>query len=224
MMRIRLHALRQRYHGGLVHCVGGPQGKAEIRELRTAIAGDEHVGGLDVAMNDPVVVRELEGVTDLRGQLQGLGRRELLVPDEAVEVRAIHKLHDEVETAAGHLAEVVDRHDTGMVQAREQLRLALEAGDKGLLLRLCQFRGQHLDGHGALQLDLHRLVNGPHAAATDECFHIILRQQHGNVVRRGRRPVVGIEGVRLFSGHDRNVEARKRVMMAESFLHATGKE
>ncbi len=63
------------------------------------------------------------------------------------------------------LADVVDLGDVGMPQAGGGPGLDLEAAD---VLRRCQVRGQdHLDGHGAVEGLLPRLVDHAHAAPAD---------------------------------------------------------
>ena len=63
------------------------------------------------------------------------------------------------------LTDVVDLRDVGMPQAGGGPGLDLEAAD---VFRRCQVRGQdHLDGHGAVQGLLPRLVDHAHAAPAD---------------------------------------------------------
>jgi hypothetical protein len=62
-------------------------------------------------------------------------------------------------------ADVVHRHDVGVLQVRRRLGLVLEA------LQLAGVEGggerQHLQGHAPAQEDLHRLVHHAHAASAD---------------------------------------------------------
>ena len=55
----------------------GGLGDAEINHLghRHAVVGyDQNVGGLDVAMNDALLVRVLDGLANLDEQIEALGR------------------------------------------------------------------------------------------------------------------------------------------------------
>jgi hypothetical protein len=49
-------------------------GEAEIDDLGLPVVGDEDVGGLDVAVDDVVVVRVLQRVTKLRDEAAGMGQ------------------------------------------------------------------------------------------------------------------------------------------------------
>ena len=52
-------------------------GDAEVGNLGVAILGDEYVGGLDIAMDDALRVRIIQGAGDFLRQAQSLGQREL---------------------------------------------------------------------------------------------------------------------------------------------------
>ena len=51
-------------------------GQAEVEDLHAAVVGDEEVLGLEVAMDDAVVVRGGEAVGDLDGVVDGLAHRQ----------------------------------------------------------------------------------------------------------------------------------------------------
>ena len=85
------------------------------------------VGGLEVAVHDPLAVRLLERLRDLeRHRRPPLGRAAGPRRSRSASVCALDQLQDEVGRAVDHL-EAVDRRDVRVVQRGEQPRLALEA-------------------------------------------------------------------------------------------------
>ena len=89
--------------------------------------GDQDVGGLDVAMHEPVVVRLGQGGGDLGDDRDRARRLEpLLLREQRAEVGALDVAHGEVERPALR-ARVEDRHHVRMIQACGQPALALEA-------------------------------------------------------------------------------------------------
>ena len=149
---------------------GDDLGQAEVENLGVAALGDEDVRGLDVAMDDSLGVRGVEGVGDLDGERRAGCR----VPaadrrSGASAWHAIEILHGD-EGFAVLLADVVNGADVGMVERGSGLRLALEAGQR---LRIAgDFVGQELQGHEAVQARVLGFVDHTHAAAAeffDEC-------------------------------------------------------
>jgi len=55
-------------------------GQAEIRDLHPALLVQQHVLGLDVAVDDAFVVRKLERLADLRNDLEGFAGRTIGPP------------------------------------------------------------------------------------------------------------------------------------------------
>ena len=139
-------------------------GEAEVEDLDLAVRRELDVRGLQVAVDDPLLVRRLEGLGDLAGDGEGLVERERAALQPLGEVFALDELHDEGADAA-RLLEAVDRGDVGVLQLGEELRLALEAGEA---LGVGGERlGQDLDRDLALQLRVGRPVDDPHAALAE---------------------------------------------------------
>ena len=109
-IRVRSRAARVRVRGKYL-------GQAEIHQFHLPVAPDENVGGLDVAVYGLHLVRVVQGVQNLRGDVEGAfyGERSLL-PKHLLQVLAAHVLHvnDHFAFDAVH---VVDAHDVGMPQA-----------------------------------------------------------------------------------------------------------
>ena len=138
--------------------------EAEVEDLHEAVRTDDHVGGLDVAMDDAGGVRGGEGRRHLDGDVDGLGDRQEL--DEAlIERHALDVLHREVAAPVGGLAEQVDVRDVRMAQGRGGACLPLEPRQ---VVRLDRAAVEHLDGDGAVQRQVAGEIDLPHAAAAEQ--------------------------------------------------------
>ena len=105
-------------------------GQAEVGDLHAALAVQQDVLRLDVAVDDALLVGVLQGVADLRHDPQRLLRLQVAVAQQLPQVDAVHVLHDEVVEAAG-LAEIVDGDDVGMAEPGQGAGLAVEALGEG---------------------------------------------------------------------------------------------
>ena len=140
-------------------------GDAEIEQLGRAVGGHQDVGGLDVAMDDQVLVRVLHRCADFREHLES--RRGVQAARLAVLVDRLplDELHREVGQAVGRGAAVEQAADVGMVEAGEYLALVAEAADDrvGVHAALEHFeRDAFLEGVVAAD----GKVDGAHAAAS----------------------------------------------------------
>ena len=100
-------------------------GEAEVEDLDLPVGRELDVGGLEVAVDDPLLVRRLERLGDLPRDGEGLVERQRAALQPFGEVFALDELHDEGADAA-RLLEAVDRGDVGVLQLGQDLRLALE--------------------------------------------------------------------------------------------------
>jgi hypothetical protein len=123
-------------------------------------------------VDDALVVRLLEGFGDLLRDLEGLVDRDRPAGEALLEVLALDELEGE-EGLAVRFLETVDRGDVRVIQRREEVGLALEAGEALGVLR--DLGGEDLDGHVAAERRVGRPVDFSHAASPDG----------------GRDPVVG---------------------------------
>ena len=117
-------------------------GDAEVEQLDGGEAGaaglgdEEHVAGLDVAVNDAVLVRAGEGLADLGDDRHHLlpGDRAGLAVDPLAEGLALEQLHDEVDEAVV-AAEVGDIDELRVADPGGAEGLLAEAGDVVLDMR-----------------------------------------------------------------------------------------
>ena len=134
----------------LGHLARARAGDAEIGHLQPALRADEHVVRLDVAVDDPVLVRETDRRQDLpRVVDRDLDRRRPAPHDQLLQGAAVEVLHRDVVGALG-LAAVVDRDDVRVAQAGRVLGLAAEALDERVVGRVAVV--EDLDRDAAAEL------------------------------------------------------------------------
>ena len=124
--------LRQvgRAAGERVARTGPGLGEAEVEDLDLAVRGHLHVRRLEVAVDDALLVGFLEGLGDLPRDGERLVDRDRSALQALGEVLALDELEDEEELPV-RLLEAVDGGDAGVVERREELRLALGSGRGG---------------------------------------------------------------------------------------------
>ena len=180
------------HRGGLGHAVGVGQraGDAEVHHLHRAGLADHDVRGLDVAVDDAVLVAEVQRLAGVGDDLdRALGRHRALGVHDVAQRDPVDVLHHDVGQRPVRglgLAGVVDRDDGGMVQRGGVLRLAaepqIEAGVAG------QVGAQHLDRDVAVQPE-YRAPGGPRTCR---------RSRGSRRVRSGRTGAAGWSSPFLF--------------------------
>jgi len=133
-------------------------GKAEVHQLRPGLR-EHHVPRLQVAMDDPLLVRPLERIGDLGRVAQHLLRRQRAALQALGQRLALEQLHHEVvDPVLG--PHVVERANVGMVEAGDGAGLALEAlPERGVG---SEVGGKDLDRDGALEPRVARAVDLAH--------------------------------------------------------------
>ena len=157
-------------------------GDAEVGDLHAALRVEQDVLGLDVAVENSFLVRELERLADFRNDGERLGGGEASGLHGLAQVHAIDVFHHQVVEAA-RLPEVENADDVRVVQAREHAALAVEAFGE---LRIVRERiGQQLERDEAVEVRLARLEDEAHAAAPDQFEDLQLRKSDGEAFERG---------------------------------------
>ena len=170
------------------HVAGGPHRLTGLRERQCAggadrardpevgddgvVARQQNVLGLDVAVNDPLCVREPERVRHVARDVECVRERELALTQQAMPQRLPFYVRHDVVEQSGRLPGRKDRDDVGMAELGGQVHFADEplAQQAGADLRV-----EHLDRHAATRVLLHRQVDAGHAAGADLALHVEAR-------------------------------------------------
>ena len=171
------------------HEVGGPENRARARraaggfELRDPEVDDldlvaainpgqqEHVVGLQVAMNDPRRVGRLQRRRDLHRDVAGArDRQHAVLFDLRREGHPVEKLHDEIRAAVIERSEIRALDDVRVPEVARGAPLVDEAIDH---LRVVDAVVQDLDGDTATKDEVMRLVDGPHASDPDHTIDLV---------------------------------------------------
>ncbi len=139
---------------------------AEIGHLDPAAAGQQHVGRLDVAVDDAARMRCVERLVDLLGDARGRNRLERpVLADDGGEVTAVDQLHDDERVARLH-AVVEDIDHVGVIERRGRLGLLPETSDERGVAAI--LRAQHFDRHVAAKLRVVSAEDGRHPALAEQ--------------------------------------------------------
>src|SRR5262249_35815276 len=84
--------------------------------MRFSFCVEENITGLDVTMEDAVLVRELNRTRNFHQQFRRAPDRHRRAPDNFVKLAAFDELHAEVARTIA-LADLVHGNDTGLIQA-----------------------------------------------------------------------------------------------------------
>jgi hypothetical protein len=103
-------------------------GQAEVEDLDLALGRELDVGGLQIAVDDALVVGFLEGLGDLLRDLEGLVEGDSTARETLLEVLALDELEGEERPPVG-LLEPVDGGDARVIERGEEVGLAPEAGE-----------------------------------------------------------------------------------------------
>ena len=142
----------------------------EVEHLDAPVGRQEQVLGLEVAVDDPLLVRRRESMRDLRRVLRGLARRQRAGLEPLAQRFALQQLHDGV----GHAvrgAEVEDREDVRVRERGDRARLALEARER-LGVGRNPLR-QHLERDVARQPRVARAVDLAHSSRAERSQDLV---------------------------------------------------
>jgi len=165
------HRRRHREIGVAVETAVG-LGEPEIQELGPR-RREHDVAGFDVAVDDTLAMRLLEGIGDLDPVPQGILQRHRPLAQPLAEGLAVDELHDEIIHAV-LVADVVQRTDIRMRQAGYRLRLALHA--LAQLRRLREMIRQDFDRDDAVETGVACPVDLTHATRANRLLDLIRPQ------------------------------------------------
>ena len=103
-------------------------GQTEIEDLRGSARGHKYICWLDIAVDDALGMRRVEGFGNIDADREQLLHLQRSIADEMLERLAFEILHDD-EGLIAILADVVNGADIGMIQRRRRLGLAAEAAE-----------------------------------------------------------------------------------------------
>ena len=165
----------------------GRLGEAEVDDLyhQLLVLVDEHeIGGLDVAMDELVFLRGIEGARDLDGDAQGEdGGQFAAAPDEGLDGLPLDEFH-RIKISVALDAEMEDGADVAMPKLRGGPGLADEAlaGD----VAVDGAGVDDLQRDGAAEIGIEGLVGNAHGAAAELKERAILAAQHLVMIKNRR--------------------------------------
>ena len=208
---LRRQVLRGADHrGGLgdgVAGVGERAGDAEVHHLHRARLADHDVGGFDVAVDDAVLMAEVQRLAGVCDDLDGpLGRHRALGVHDVAQRHTLDVLHHDVGQRPGGrlgLPGVVHRDDGWVIQRGRVLRFAAEPQIEARVAR--QVGAQHLDRDVAVQPQVACQVDFGHAAEAEDLAEFVpigevLGGRHRNICSEASNIDVG--GSTSSSGRD----------------------
>ena len=111
----------------LVRVVDLEMHNPEIDDLYGTVVLYQDIPGLDVAMDNAILMRVIEPQADLLRQFQLGCQGDLRPPrNDALQAFAFHELHGDVRVTL-KFPEIKNRHDIGMLESSGRLRLSIKA-------------------------------------------------------------------------------------------------
>ena len=132
-------------------CLTGENlGKPPVHHQHLTKVSNHHIRRFQIAMQNPLRMRERDGVTDLQKNVEELGEGivplpGLVLPDQLLERTPLHHLHGEIEVAILILSQFVDGNDVGVFQLTRDLRLLQKMQTTRVILRILLPHHLHRD-------------------------------------------------------------------------------
>ena len=165
---------RRRRLAGVVRVGGDELGDAEVEQLGFALGRDPDVGGLEVAVDDEVLVRVADGRAHLAEERQPPGNPQAARVAVAVQPLALDVLHDEIGTPFGRHRRGVEPGDARVRQPGQHAPLVLELPAPRVVAEMAL---EQLDGDAAFQLRVLGQVHLAHAALAQQGEDAAVAQQ-----------------------------------------------
>jgi hypothetical protein len=118
-------------------------------------------------VDDPLLVGRFERLGDLAGDPHRLPEGEGADVDQDLQGSPLDQLHHQ-ETLLAHVLQAVEGRDVRMVEGGEELGLALEAGEAGLVP--LHAGGERLDRHLPVEDRVAGAIDLPHATAPQPTY------------------------------------------------------
>ena len=144
----------------------------EVHDLDLTLVVHHDVGRFDVAMNDTLLMRRLQALGGLRGDVDHLVELEQTIADFVLDGLSLDESHGEEGLSLG-LVDFKDGANVGMVERRRGLRLAQETFLGFGVLN--GFGAEKLQSNGALELRVEGFIDNPHAAFTEFFSNLVMR-------------------------------------------------
>ena len=109
-------------------------GKTEVQDLGVTAFGDKDIRGLDVAMDDALLMCRAQSPGRIDADLHDPLQLHPAIRDQVLQSRPLQEFHYD-ERAPGFFANIVDRADVGMVQSGSGLRLTSKTIERLGILR-----------------------------------------------------------------------------------------
>ena len=184
---------------------------AEVGDLDLALAAEEDVLRLDVAMDEPTVVRKCEPVGDPERELERPPHRQFPgAQHELLEVLAVDVLEDDVLPSVVVPA-VDDGDDVRVREPRDRARLAAEALEVFRILGVVLV--EDLDRDAPIELAVVRAKDARHPAGAEELLELV---PVGDQIAGLRRPGHG-SGIRPRSRHACTTQERQARLPQDRF-------
>ena len=191
------HVRRRSHHGAGLGVASAARfvqlGDAEVDQLdeirSLALVDEEHVVRLEVAVDDPVLVRRLQRAAALQhdGRHPAQRHRQPGLHDR-LQRSAMEEIHHEVMAASVGDVEVEDLDDVVVADDVHRARLVEEALDDALVRGVT--RVKHLDRDLRPDRRVLAHVDGAHPPLAEELHHLVRAEETANhfvAVRRGHR-------------------------------------
>src|SRR5579883_2903075 len=160
--------------------------KSKIEDLGLATLGDEYVAGLQVAMDDPLGVRRVKGICQLKSEFHDLILRKRSGSQQVHQSAAVQELHREEGTPL-IVANVIDSANGRMIQKGSGTCFTSEALQSNRVL--CEVFGKELQGDAAAKAHVLGLIDDTHPTAAQLLENTIVRNglaDHGKNSRSRR--------------------------------------